>query len=308
MPLIPGSVHDMLARPHPVLRENSKHAVNKNSTKWEHMTHFHLSHWKDFTFVNLYNAFSHILRRPVGEGQFPGAALPSSYNVQHKSEVKSVSSTYLETLLHAPIVEGVSVLRESSPPSHIPSVTIMSNQLVHTGEPRFQSSLSFLAESNPRANLVVSCTRLAQAWHSDDIIFLLNGDKNMNPMRQVASYGVHGDTRYAFILTNEEVVVVRFFRSDDPETSHQCRAEWRSIPWDASGERVLTPALAIWFLVMMSLHREHRPIRTRRETLPVNLWWTETGDKGEVTYTHHLSLRKTDTRPPGAEFRDRPSE
>ncbi|KAI8712754.1 hypothetical protein NCS52_01374400 [Fusarium sp. LHS14.1] len=97
------------------------------------------------------------------------------------------------------------------------------------------------------------------------------------------------DTRYGFILTSNEVVVVRVSTAGMRKAFH---VKWQAIPWGASGDGVLTVNLALWFLAMMSLNDDHRPVCKTAELLPLNSWSRSMGSNGQMVYQHHLSMCK----------------
>ena len=92
-------------------------------------------------------------------------------------------------------------------------------------------------------------------------------------------------------MTDEEVVVVRFFQVDNDPT--HLGAEWKAISWDANGYNVVTANLAIWSLVMMALNENHRKIEVRARTLPINAWNRQGDPEEAVSYEYQLSLRAT---------------
>lgn len=99
------------------------------------------------------------------------------------------------------------------------------------------------------------------------------------------------------ILTSGEVVVARVSMADARGKHH---VEWQAIPWDASGEEALTVNLGLWFLAMMSLNGDHRPIRPLTELVPLNLWSRFPDPDGRILYQHHLSMRTRFDLPAGA--------
>jgi hypothetical protein len=123
------------------------------------------------------------------------------------------------------------------------------------------------------------------------------------PFRQVLTYCVNSNTRYGYIVTPEEVVVLRVHEDKSSTPNTHWRVQYPAIPWDSSGEGVLTTNLAIWALAMMSVNEEHRRIGTFDQTLPLNIWWI---DPSRGWAQHHLSGAKAFNRPEGAEARPRP--
>ncbi|AEO63501.1 d28176e0-ae15-4e73-950a-d4f946688437 [Thermothielavioides terrestris] len=82
------------------------------------------------------------------------------------------------------------------------------------------------------------------------------------PLRKVATYCRYGQVRYAFILTQTELVALRIRRLPLPGRGYKHRAavEYASVPWEA--RRGLTVNLAIWALGCMGMKDEHREMET----------------------------------------------
>ncbi len=121
------------------------------------------------------------------------------------------------------------------------------------------------------------------------------------------TYCVNNATRYGYILTPEEVVVLRMYE-DRSRPRFPWRVQHAAIPWENSGEGVLTVNLALWALAMMDVNEGYRPIRTLDQTLPLNVWWVDAARNGPPTYEHHLSGVKISgaRTPDGLDARLRP--
>lgn len=94
------------------------------------------------------------------------------------------------------------------------------------------------------------------------------------PLEQLATYCRFGETRYGFILTQNELVVFRMRRLDlaliptGPGATApivnkpHAGLEYRSVPWQASGSGKLTANFAIWALCCMGMNDRHRIMET----------------------------------------------
>ena len=126
-------------------------------------------------------------------------------------------------------------------------------------------------------NILPGDTKLSTKWKSED---LLNDEENVNhrmPVRQLLSYCDHAETRYGYLLSQEELVVFRFsqtprktYKSPNPPSLRKRgpsqakegsanmirHVELKSIPWHLSNKDGLTINLALWWLHMMAA-REH---------------------------------------------------
>ncbi|KAL2170810.1 hypothetical protein VTG60DRAFT_4379 [Thermothelomyces hinnuleus] len=134
----------------------------------------------------------------------------------------------------------------------------------------------------------------------------LSSDKNwttdvskrrMEPLHQVATYCRYAQTRYAFIITQAELVALRIRRvpkaSRDTKTQ-DAAVEYASIPWDA--KTGLTVNLAIWALGCMGMNDGHREMETSDgKNQPLDkmarlTWWIHDG-KAKV-YENVISKRQ----------------
>lgn len=90
------------------------------------------------------------------------------------------------------------------------------------------------------------------------------------PLEQLAAYCRFGETRYGFILTQEELVAFRMRRLDPDLIAGVTPAvdkayagiEYKSVPWKTSGSAKLTANLAIWALGCMGMNDHHRIMET----------------------------------------------
>lgn len=89
--------------------------------------------------------------------------------------------------------------------------------------------------------------------------------KRLRPLELLATYCRFGETRYGFIITQEELVAIRIRRLDPAlipgvlACDEPCAGiEYKSVPWDASGPGNLTVNLAIWALGCMGMNDHHR--------------------------------------------------
>ncbi|KAF5634630.1 hypothetical protein F52700_5823 [Fusarium sp. NRRL 52700] len=163
------------------------------------------------------------------------------------------------------------------------------------------STISFTSGQS-RTPLVVSCI-VARSWRSID---LANPgyDVTMRPVRRIATYCISAQTRYGFIATANEIVVVRV-SAKGSGTDTQYHVEWQAVSWNAHGRNVMTVNAALFFLTMMSLNERHRGVCPPGFARPLNLWQRYTGPAGPSFY-HHLSLRQSFFPPSGAIVEDGP--
>lgn len=122
------------------------------------------------------------------------------------------------------------------------------------------------------------------------------------PLEQLSTYCRFAETRYFFLVTQDEVVVFRVRRIDEKELVSQAPAtqkrryaafEYKSIPWDANGPNRLNFNLAVWALACMGMNDYHRemegPGNTPLDGMARLTHWIEDKAKGE--YTNVISGR-----------------
>lgn len=95
------------------------------------------------------------------------------------------------------------------------------------------------------------------------------GAERLRPLEQLATYCRFGETRYGFILTQEELVAFRVRRLDPrllPDVlSYEkpfAGIEYKAVGWNESGSGKLTANLAIWALGCMGMNDHHRIMET----------------------------------------------
>ncbi|KAK7408169.1 hypothetical protein QQX98_009634 [Neonectria punicea] len=263
----PESILVSLSRPNPTIRKFCQVEKPIYGPGRVPVAQNSISRWHDFNFANIRSAFSDVLDQPSSGGQ---GDYFDSYEVMGLSDLKAFFPNYLSGLFNGSIPQGTRLLQQRSG-IDTPQVGMrcdldfrsLAGDLVP-----YKPNIHFCARDRLQTSLVFGCVRLSGAWHSS----YLHAPRSrltasaVQPIQQLATYASVGNTRYGVILTDKEAVVVRFHRDNS-----NYGAEWQAIPWDACGSGVLTMRLAIWSLVMMSLNKEHRSIRSRRDTLPLDL-------------------------------------
>ncbi|KAI8720157.1 hypothetical protein NCS52_00460400 [Fusarium sp. LHS14.1] len=288
------TIQNILALPSPVFTLSGiPTRAARPCDKWEKVQMCHVRQWDDFNVSNISGAFGDILDQPASIAM---GGLYANRGVRNLNEMKNHSVDWLLRILESPVAVGSRHLGH-----RLGSASVIDHSRDTTfpgAKHNYESSLTFYLDTIPRIHFVVSCARLSSQWTSER---LKNQDSaDLFPIRQLATYARESGTRYSFIMTDKEIVVVRF----TVDSNGQYGADWQAIPRDASGEGSLTVGLAVWALIMMSLQEKHRAVTTEAETLPIKLWWREQGVDGGFTYRHHLSGRELPYLHSGAVYRD----
>lgn len=121
------------------------------------------------------------------------------------------------------------------------------------------------------------------------------------PLMQISTYCRYAQTRYAYILTQTELVALRIRRlPQQPDMEkHYAGIEYTSVPWGATTG--LTINLAIWALSCMGMNDGHRemegPDNSPLPDMARLTWWTH--DKRAGIYQNVISKRQI----PAAEWK-----
>lgn len=122
------------------------------------------------------------------------------------------------------------------------------------------------------------------------------GVERVQPLKQVATYCRYAETRYAFILTQRELVALRIRRIPQPASASGDKPfaaiEYAPVPLSADTD--LTVNLALWTLACMGMNDEHRKMETAEggplEAMARLTWWTF--DPDHKVYRNVISKRQ----------------
>ncbi|KAF4960610.1 hypothetical protein FSARC_10424 [Fusarium sarcochroum] len=299
------TIHDILTVPNPKLLVTPARPQHMRPDRTANkVDQDGLSRWDEFNLQVLSDAFGDILNRHVHPSNH---AQPGPFTINGLGDLRAMCIRSIFPLLTQPIAIGAAEI--GSRINYIfPPIYAEQNQSLRISR---ISALSFMADFNgsPRTQLVVSCVLHGTQWNSTALSGSLHSAALL-PIRRIATYCILANTRYGFILTAQELVVVRV-SGTAYEVQKPGQVEWQAIPWDASGPNVLTVTLSLWFLVMLSLRDTCRSICAPDQVPPLHRWWKY--QKPQVTiFHHHISMRESFDHPAGASveeklFRDKSS-
>ncbi|KAF4450663.1 hypothetical protein F53441_6324 [Fusarium austroafricanum] len=254
-----------------------------------------VSKWTDFSLQTLSGSVGNILQEQVT----PPRGIPSGpLTLNNLGDIEDMLKSRIWPLLWEPNLKGAEVLRRQLGNSY-PEVSIRTTNSISGVRCPCQSFT--LPGDRDQARLFVGICLSATAWKSKYLSERrLNADQ---PIRRIATYCLHADRRYGFILTSEELVVV-CVSSATRNLEDPCQLEWEAIPWAAQGGQDLTVPLSLWFMTMMSLNRDYRRICSSRQLLPMNHWVRQYNTQGQPVFRHHISGREVVDYPFGASTRD----
>ncbi|RSL88401.1 hypothetical protein CEP52_002327 [Fusarium oligoseptatum] len=282
------SLQAILTKANPPIRDESSPPRNVPPSKTAaSVNSFEVTQWADFNLETLMEAYGDILNEQV---QVTNHAPTDPPSMRSLADLKMIGQRYIFPALEYTIEAGARHIGIRLG-RHLPTMIFRPSPAVQGNYP----PLALCTDNEER--LLFGCVQFAKQWQSSDL--LDNPAIAKRPIGQLVTYCNNANTRYGFVLTSSEVVVIRLSRGN---TSRLSQVEWQAIPWDASGDNVLTVNLALWFLAMMSLNGDHRAICRSTELLPLNTWSRSVNPDGQVIYQHHLSMRKRFDLPAGAVY------
>lgn len=303
-----GTLYELLTIANPDLdtRFQPTGPVTKNP-KYVNLGGNELSIWHDFTFQNIEAAYSHLFSiGPIrSEAPFPFPR-GSPAEIKGEANVDSIADMWNRLICRFPLKLGCQRLQTDLGlvPVEISMGLKKNSSQPLDGAKAMLPDWSIYLKNQPQTIAVWGDSKCSSKWNSDPSA--TDEGNYYWPFRQMATYCVNDDTRYGYIITPVELVVMRIIR--DTNAIDGFRVQYQSIPWEEHGPQVLTVNLALWALAMMSVNEGHRPIVGQDWTLPVNVWWQDQNPQtGQVSFEHHLSGRIVQTLPAGAVPMPRPT-
>ncbi|CVK93789.1 uncharacterized protein FMAN_03149 [Fusarium mangiferae] len=260
------SLHALLSRENPIFKV-AHGASNYHATKGVSIES--ITRWVDFNLQNIISAYGHILSRHASSLQKVNLEnAQAEEQVRNVTELKKAVYHWLDSIcvpLDAPLIP-----KKGSQPNW-----------------------SFFTGQDHRIYLVTGTFRLSKAWSSEKLE--QQTSRCNEPIEQLARHAVEAETRYGFILSEREVVVVCFYNTKQGKLA----AKWQPVPRSACSQDMLTANLAIWTLTMMGLNDQHRSVLQEAYTMPLNAWLAQPGH-----YRNHLSGRVLSNLPTGGIIRE----
>jgi hypothetical protein len=297
------TIGSILAMENPKLQLDKQRPKScTKSDKYVLMLPQYVRRWDDFTAENIKAAYAHLLDISI---DVPKKLAKDVTNGQTQiiieGSVNVALNAWTVELIREPLKKALSRLQQDIGQDDIgdDNITLMQE----TNRHKYETSdmipdwMVFFRIGTERSHsIAVGDSKCSSAWNSHDMYSDKDG---MWPIRQVVTYCRAIKSRYGFIITPEELVVLRVYNKG-PQDPNELRVQYESISWANSGD-YLTVNLGLWALAMMSVNPNHRNITDRANTLPLNIWRkVEDGSSGSVLFEHHLSGRKLSDLPEGA--------
>lgn len=309
---ITGAAIDVLTYKNPTLNTDHQQlgAITK-SPYYKSLQEDNLEIWEDFTYENITNAFRGILD---GEDLFSvvtGDREGSPARVVGEEAVDNITSWWNAQVCRKPLEKGSNTVHKQLgiPTAEISFQLNKREVLLKDEENRTLRPdwVIFTRDKNGITPLVHGENKLSSKWSSSKIKIGSKWQVDwIWPFRQLLSYCVVSNTRYGCIMTPDELVVTRIYLNGS-DGLERWNVQYMPIPWENSGRGNLTVNLGIWALGLMALNSNHRPIASKANTLPLNVWWTTRTTKRKNAYKHHLLSSISEKRPTNADIRSPPN-
>ncbi|CEJ94918.1 hypothetical protein VHEMI10425 [[Torrubiella] hemipterigena] len=307
---IQGPAINILTHENPTLNKDGQEpgSVTKDED-FKQLEKGSLEIWYDFSYENIMGAFGDILEGKDTFCVVTGDRTGSCARIVGEEAVDDLTSWWNAQVCRKPLKKGSETIHKQLglPPSNITFQLNKGEVILKDAERTMRPDwVIFLRDDDGTTPIVHGENKLSSKWNSDvsKIPAAWRGNW-IWPFRQVLSYCVVSSTRYGCIMTPDELVVTRCYLNGSSGRD-QWNVQYLSIPWENSGRGNLTVNLGIWALGLMALNSGHRPIASKANTLPLNVWWTTRTPKGKEAYEHHLSSYISENRPINADIRSPP--
>ncbi|KAF5978923.1 hypothetical protein FBULB1_5951 [Fusarium bulbicola] len=290
-------IRDVLSLRNPSLDVQGNLGTPRHDPMTANVPSSQVTQWTDFTIEALTQAYGDIMASRLAVA---ADVEPMSLQINSIEDIKSkMFQYYIWPRIRESIAAGAQDIQRRLNGQTPSAVDMIPGHPL----PGSRTSTISFTSGQSRTPLVVSCI-VTRAWRSIDLANPSN-EVAMRPIRRIATYCISAQTRYGFIATVNEIVIVRV-SAKGSGTKTQYHVEWQAVSWNAHGRNVMTVNAALFFVTMMSLNERHRGVCPPGFARPLNLWQRYTGPAGPSFY-HHLSLRQSFAPPSGAIVEDESS-
>lgn len=297
--------------------------VSFDSVRWDSTFPNVVQKWDDFTYEAIIAAYGDVLALSSGQSSQLNSYLQESdiprtpKEIYMENNVDTLGICWTCNVLRDPLKTAARTLNGRFKDA-IGDVTLGSKMISWKNPENSRSSFNpdwaiidrtkarkYSQEGNTDAKpalYAVGDSKLFQKWKSaylrredlqqadcpDSSVSVVRHERT-KPLEQIATYCRVGETRYGYVVTQNELVVLRARRisKTDPNSSQKSAAfEYKAIPWSEYGPGKLTVNLAIWALGCMGMNTEHRamekPNHDPLEMMARLTWWEPVNREGTV--------------------------
>lgn len=315
--------------------KNNTTSANFDNVQWNDRYPNVIQKWDDFTYEAIIAAYGDILASPSGQSSQLNSYLQQSdipltpREIYMENNVDTLGISWTCNVLRDPLKTAARTLNRRFKDA-IGDVTLGSKMISWKNPDNARSSFNpdwaiidrtktknYSQEGNADAKptlYAVGDSKLSQKWKSTWLRHedpkqagLDSNDKTSEPkirtertkpLQQMATYCRIGETRYGYVVTQNELVVLRARRISkiDPGSTLQFAAfEYKAIPWSDNGPGKLTVNLAIWALGCMGMNTEHRAMEMPNHDpldMMARLTWWEPVKTGSTLLRNVISHRE----------------
>ncbi|KAI5925862.1 hypothetical protein F4810DRAFT_658581 [Camillea tinctor] len=289
-----------LTQEKPSFPRESQVCGNSFSPKWPTVTDNNVVSWDAFNLHNLNASYGHILDRLIPESQLdvpkpssvfsPVQEIAKPHDINHlikwSDGVLGPTFEFARKILE--LQPGTAVKRDFMQPEQTYDRPGLSNE-TKTGRIKVDHTIQLDDLEMPM--LVMGLGRTSRQFPGRHLVQHYR-EGAYRPLRQLANLCAHSNTRYGYILTDEDFVACCFSTKDPSNKDSGWTVAVKAVPWTKAGETQLTTDLALWWLCMLAVSDPRNRRLTRKEDrIEIDHWDVCLSKDGlGLVYRHHYSL------------------
>ncbi|CAK7227117.1 hypothetical protein SCUCBS95973_006434 [Sporothrix curviconia] len=297
------TLRDALVRHKPFLACATTQKGNTKSHRWPKVTSIH--EWRAFNIDALNESYGHVIDSTLSStlvDKLPSTNKLEGLTMYDDSGPKNIIAWNDENVMsmvnHAKVFMG---LHPGASVQHSYTSADGSTKAIFPEAHSKTTVDHVITLGNSRSDvLVVGLGRTSVKWKGSLLVKDFDNTTNENgwPLRQLANLCSKAQTRYGYIQTDKELVVCYFTVSTTgPPDEYEWSAYIMPVPWNtelssdqsAAPKTHLTTELALWWLCMLSLCDEHRPIVALGQVVAIDSWDKQQLNSGLWVRRHRYS-------------------
>ena len=277
--------------------------------------------WTDFTYEAINAAYGNLLDRQVSKGNTGMPVLSKTpTEIFSEEDIDTLGIMWTCNVVRGPLkTAGPAVMTQLGQSGLTDAQMIAKKTSIKhptNNQVTFNPDWTIKDRERPALFYAMGDSKLNYKWKSEWLATarVTDGrikDERVKPLSQMATYCRHAKTRYGFILTDEELVALRFRRLAGVASRGgrvaEAAVEYKSVKWAASGPGVLTVNLAIWALGMAGMNDGHRAMENFGDSMDrLTAWEKVKGPAGAELLRNVISGRVIEVKnqPKSAVFGD----
>jgi hypothetical protein len=269
----------VLTQSKPEIPCNVRVSRNTSSTSWPEIERDTITRWNDFNLETLNQSYGHILdlefpaeqlAAPHAEHNFQGMDIKRTHDV-----LQLIGWNYRMLRSTVPFAKQ---RLELHPGVHLKHYARTNKSLIRIGDSQQPVQIDhFVAlDDSTLSNLVMGLSRPSISFQGRSLVNCPTAvtKEGLWPMRQLANLCHMAQTRYGYIMTDQDLVVCRFYIPEGGvNQADELKVEVMAVPWTVHGESQLTTDLALWWLCMLALSpTQHCALATEEDMVGIDEW------------------------------------